>query len=223
LGPANTALRVQEDISDRPGEALGDLRFRKLLSDDDWFSLPAAIRARFSKRMVPGDMTTYAGLVIEMQLSLAGRVLVHLARLIGGPFPTTTHVGAASIVAVTEHTASGGQTWTRLYACRKARPQIIHSTKMFAGATGLEEHVGGGIGMALDVRAEAGALIFRSRHYFFRLGAMRVALPKWATPGRLTVTHREEGGGRFTFTLDVVHPRLGTLIHQAARFCESKP
>ena len=223
MGRANTALRVQEEISPQPSEALGDLRFRKLLSDEDWFSLPNAIRARFSKRMGPGDMTVYAGKVTEMQLSFAGRVLVRLARLIGGPFPTTTYVGAASVVTVTEHTASGGQTWTRLYACRKARPQIIHSTKTFAGPSGLEEHVGGSIGMALEVRAEAGALVFRSRHYFFRLGALRIALPKWATPGRLTVTHEEEGDGWFTFTLNVVHPLLGTMIHQAARFCESKP
>ena len=223
MGPANTALRVQEEISPQPGEALGDLRFRKLLSDEDWFSLPAAIRARFSKRVGSGDMTTYAGRVTAMRLSLAGQVLVRLAKLIGGPFPTATYVGAASIVTVTEHAASGGQTWTRLYACRKAAPQIIHSTKTFAGPTGLEEHVGGGIGMALDVRAEAGALVFRSRYYFVRLGRLRIALPKWATPGRLTVTHEEEGGGWFTFALDVVHPLLGTLIHQTARFCESKP
>jgi len=223
LGPANNALRVLEEISPKPSEALGDLRFRTLLSDDAWWSLPVAIRARFSKRMGPGDMTVYVGQVTEMRLSFAGQVLVRLAKLIGGPFPTTTYVGAASIVTVTEHAASGGQTWTRLYACRKARPQIIHSTKTFAGPTGLEEHVGGGIGMALDVRAEAGALVFRSRHYFFRVGTLRIALPKWATPGRLTVTHEEEGGGWFTFTLDVTHPLLGTLIHQAARFCESKP
>ena len=223
MGPANNALRVLEEISPKPDEALGDLRFRKLLRDDDWFSLPAAIRARFSKRMGPGDMTTYAGQVTAMRLSFAGQVLVRLAKLIGGPFPTTTYVGAASIVTVTEHATSGGQTWTRLYTCRKARPQIIHSTKIFAGPTGLEEHVGGGIGMALDVRAEAGALVFRSRHYFFRLGALRIALPGWATPGALTVTHQEESGGWFTFTLDVVHPRLGTLIHQAAKFRESKP
>jgi hypothetical protein len=223
LGPANNALRVLEEISPKPGEALGDLRFRKLLCDDDWLSLPAPIRARFSKRMGPGDMTVYAGLVTAMRLSFAGRILVHLARLIGGPFPTTTYVGAASVVTVTEHAASSGQTWTRLYACHKARPQIIHSTKSFAGPTGLEEHVGGGIGMALDVRAEAGSLVFRSRHYFFRLGALRIALPQWATPGRLIVTHQEEGGGWFTFTLDVVHPLLGQLIHQAAKFRESKP
>lgn len=223
MGPANNALRVLEEISPKPREALGDLRFRTLLCDDDWSSLPAAIRARFSKRMGPGDMTVYAGQVTEMRLSFAGQALVRLAKLIGGPFPTTTYVGAASVVTVTEHAASGGQTWTRLYACRKARPQIIHSTKTFAGPTGLEEHVGGGIGMALDVRAEAGALVFRSRYYFFRIGALRIALPKWATPGALTVTHEEEGGGWFTFSLDVVHPRLGTLIHQAARFCESKP
>ncbi len=123
---------------------------------------------------------------------------MRLARLIGGPFPTTTYVGAASIVTVTEHAASGGQTWTRLYACRKARPQIIHSTKMFAGTTGLEEHVGGGIGMALDVCAEAGALIFRSRHYFFRLGALRIALPKWATPGGLPSPIEKKAAGWFT-------------------------
>jgi hypothetical protein len=46
-------------------------------------------------------------------------------------------------------------------------------------------------------------------------------LPDWLTPGDLTVTHSDLGGGRFRFTLDVVHPRLGKLIRQSAVFMEA--
>jgi hypothetical protein len=38
----------------------------------------------------------------------------------------------------------------------------------------------------------------------------------------MTVMHAELGGGEFIFTLDVEHPRLGTLIRQAAVFRESE-
>jgi len=222
MGPAGNALRVLE-APPKACEPLGDLRFRALLSDAQWAELPQAVRARFSKRMAPGEMTVYAGEVTEIRTSFAGGILAFLAKLIGEPFPSDVREGAASIVTVTEDARSGGQNWTRLYARRSARPQIIHSTKLFAGPTGLEEHVGGGIGMALSVGVEDHALVFRSRRYFLRLGRLRIPLPRLLTPGALTVTHTELGGGWFTFTLDVTHPRLGLLIRQAAKFREATP
>lgn len=198
-----------------------DLRFRALLSDAEWASLPAPVHARFTDRVGKGETKVYAGVVTELRLSLAGHILVQLARLIGGPFPTSTDTGTASVVTVTE--THGGQIWTRLYARRRGPPQVIHSTKLFTGPTGLEEHVGGGVCMRLSVRAENGNLVFRSNDYFLRLGRWRMPLPRILTPGPLTVTHAEIGGGRFAFHLDVVHPRLGALIHQTAIFRESKP
>lgn len=223
MGRTSQALSVQGEVPSPQREPLGDLRFRTLLSDDEWLALPAPVRARFSKRMAPGEMTVYAGEVTEIRTSFAGRILARLAALIGEPFPTAVHEGAASIVTVTEDARCGGQNWTRLYARRRARPQVIHSTKLFAGPTGLEEHVGGGIGMALKVGVEDGALVFRSAGYFLSLGRLRIALPQVLTPGALTVTHTELGEGWFAFTLDVTHTRLGTLIHQAAKFRESTP
>jgi Domain of unknown function (DUF4166) len=222
MGAAGNALRVLE-APPKACEPLGDLRFRALLSDEEWSELPQAVRTRFSKRMAPGEMTVYAGEVTEIRMSFAGAVLAFLAKLIGEPFPSDVREGAASTVTVTEDARSGGQNWTRLYARRRARPQIIHSTKLFAGPTGLEERVGGGIGMALDVGVEDHALVFRSRRYFLRLGRLRIPLPRILTPGALTVTHTELGGGWFTFTLDVTHPRLGLLIRQAAKFREVTP
>ena len=102
----------------------------------------------------------------------------------------------------------------------------MHSSKRFAGPTGLEEYVGYGVGMALTIHVEAHvpekacpgldpgwepvfreghtqkqeyALIFRAAHYFFQLGRFRLRLPNWLTPGALAVTHAELGDGRFLF------------------------
>jgi len=213
------ALRLHQEFASSP---LGDLRFRALLRDDEWFALPAATRARFSKRVASGDTAVYTGRVTEIAMSRAGRLLVQLARTIGGPFPTSLDTGTASVVTVTENAATGGQTWTRLYARRNGVPQIIHSTKLFAGPTGLEEHVGCGVSMQLRVTVEDGNLIFYSHDYFLSLWKLRFAIPRWLTPGALTVIHSDTGDGWFTFTLDVEHPFLGTLIHQCVVFREAK-
>jgi hypothetical protein len=117
--------------------------------------------------------------------------------------------------------AGGGQIWTRLYARRAGFPQIIHSAKRFAGPTGLEEHVGFGVGMALTVHVVDAALVFCSSGYFIQLLGRRLPLPRWLAPGALTVTHGELPDGWFSFTLDLVHPRFGALIRQAAVFREA--
>lgn len=201
-------------------DSLYDFRFRGLMSQRDWAALPEPVQRRFSKRLDGGRTAVYVGEIVDTQISRAGWWLVQLARLIGGPFPTNVQDGGPSVVTVTEDAATGGQIWTRLYGSRRGFPQIIHSAKRFAGPTGLEEYVGRGVGMALTVHQEDGALVFRSAGYFCQLIRFRIALPAWAVPGALVVTHRELGEGRFSFELDVSHPRFGRLIRQKAAFKE---
>jgi hypothetical protein len=200
--------------------ALGDLRFRALVPEADWTKLPPPIRRRFSKRLADGETAVYVGEVLETRLSRTGWLLAQLLRLIGAPLPTARDARVPSVVTVTEEMATGGQIWTRLYARRRSFPQVIHSSKRFAGRTGLEEYVGYGIGMALTVAVEDGALVFRSDRYFVGLLERRFFLPAWATPGALSVTHAEIGDGRFLFTLEIRHPRLGLIVRQSAAFRE---
>lgn len=212
--------RLQRQCPPPKKEALGDLRFRALLSASDWAALPAPIRRRFSKRVAGGKTAVYSGEVEHTRLSRAGWLFAQLARLCGGPLPLSRQTGLPAVVSVTEDMRTGGQIWTRLYARPDGFPQIIHSCKRFAGPTGLEEYVGRGIGMELTVHVEQGALLFRSARYFFRLGAIGFHLPSCLTPGALTVTHAELGQGRFGFTLDVIHPWFGRIVHQHAVFRE---
>lgn len=199
---------------------LGDLRFRSLLSHEDWAALPLGTRRRFSKRVADGNTVVYAGEVVETEMTLVGWAFAQIARLAGGPLPLYYDAHVPAVVSVTEDMKNGGQIWTRVYTRRGGFPQVIHSSKRFAGKTGLEEHVGCGVGMALRVERDGGALVFRSAHYFFRAGWLRLVLPAWLTPGALTVTHAEEGEGRFSFRLDVVHPAFGPIIRQFATFHE---
>ena len=212
--------KLQRQCPPPKDETLGDLRFRALLSASDWAALPVPIRRRFSKRVAGGETAVYSGLVEHTCLSRLGWLFAQLARLCGGPLPLAELSGVPAVVSVTEDMVTGGQIWTRLYARRDGFPQIIHSSKRFAGPTGLEEYVGRGVGMELTVHVEKDALLFRSARYFFRIGRLGFSLPSWLTPGALTVTHAELGEGCFTFTLDVVHPFFGPVVHQHAVFRE---
>lgn len=212
-----------EALAKESEEALGDLRFRKLLTAEEWASLPLPIRRRFTKRLANGRSAIYTGETIDTKITWMGWVWAHLARLVGGPLPTSGDALVPAVVTVTEHGQTGGQTWTRLYVRRKGFPQVIHSSKQFSGPTGLEEYVTPRVGMALSVHAENEALVFRSRTYFVRLGKRRIPLPFWFTPGAITVTHAECGDGQFLFVLDVEHPLFGRIIRQIAAFREVKP
>lgn len=200
---------------------LDDFRFHALLPDEEWGRLPLAIWRRFSKRLGDGKTVVYVGEIDQASFSPIGRWLAQLARVIGGPLPTSAETGGPMIVAVTEDAATGGQIWTRICARRHGFPQVIHSSKRFAGPTGLEEYVGFGVSMALRICVEHEALLFRSVGYGLQIGRLRLSLPEWLTPGDLTVTHSDLGGGAFRFTLEIIHPRFGMLIRQSAVFREA--
>jgi hypothetical protein len=237
-------------VADKPRSVpiaeLGDFRLRALMSEADWVSLPFSIRRRFSRRLAGEQSIVFAGEILESRMSRIGWWLAQAARLIGGPLPLTrdAHISSAhdsharvsservlsahilnvhvpSVVTVTG--GMGGQIWTRLYARRNGFPQVIHSSKRFSGPTGLEEYVGRGVGMALTVYAREGALIFRSENYFIQLLGRRFVLPAWLCPGTLYVTHAELPDGKFSFTLQIFHPRLGLIIRQMAIFRETAP
>jgi hypothetical protein len=222
---ALTTMSIPDELRrispSEPDDSLGDLRFRALLSDAEWSALPLAVRRRFSKRLAGGRTLVYTGEVLEMRMSRAGWCLAQIARLIGGPLPTSDEANVPSVVTVTEDMATGGQIWTRLYVRRRGFPQIIHSSKRFAGPTGIEEYLGHGFGMALGISVHRAALAFRSDHYFVQIFGRRWRLPQWLSPGEMIVTHAERSDGRFEFALAVKHPRFGLMIRQLAAFRES--
>jgi len=204
----------------RPAPAIGDIRFRALAGEAAWARLPEAVRARFERHIGPAATVLYAGEVVECRMSRCGLLLAQLIRLIGAPLPLSRDTLVPAVVAVTEDSAAGGQFWTRLYGRRRGVPQVIRSSKCFAGPTGLEEHIGRGIGIALRIEVEDGALHFLSDHYFLKLGQIRLRLPRWLSPGRMRVSHIDCGHGSFAFVLSLAHPRLGELVRQTAMFEE---
>jgi Domain of unknown function (DUF4166) len=195
-----------------------DHRFRQLVSKTEWDALPAAVRKRFSKKLTGGATAVYAGVVTGFRVSRFGKILAHALRVIGAPLPLFDHVDVPTVVTVTEDVRTSGQIWTRTYANRAGFPQVIHSAKRFSGPTGLEEHVGCGISMLLKVVAEPRGIIFKSAGYQFKLGHLRIAVPRFLSPGDLTVRHMEAENDRFVFEMTLHHPMLGELIHQSAEY-----
>lgn len=223
MRPRAAASEARDLAVDETGNDLGDLRFRALMTEADWMALPLPIRRRFSKRLANGRTIVYVGEVTETRMSRAGFLLAQALRLIGGPLPISRDAHVPSVVTVTEDVATQGQHWTRLYARRNGFPQVIHSSKRFAGPTGLEEYLGYGVGMALTLQVEKETLVFRAAGYFLQLLGRSFALPRWALPGALSVRHAELGDGRFLFELELIHPRLGLLVRQTAAFREGEP
>lgn len=210
--------RLFEDWPVPLGDNAYDCRFRRLLARDAWYGLRPAIQRRFSKRLKGVEVAVYRGEIIETRMSAAGWALAQLCRAIGAPLPLHRDRGVPAVVVVSEDARTGGQRWTRVYHRHLGNPQLINSAKAFGGTTGLEEHIGGGVGMALKVDAEPDRLHFISHHYFIMIGRWRLRLPAWLAPGRTVVTHRDLGQGRFAFDLDLRHPLLGELVHQHAVF-----
>lgn len=200
-----------------------DTRFRDLLGQRAWSRLPPAIRRRFGKRLAGGNSVAYRGRVVSMRMSRLGWCLAQLARLIGGPLPyDPKNTGQPAVVVVTEDAQTNGQFWVRQYGCTCGFPQVVHSSKRFAGPTGLEEYVGYGIGMALRVEATDDTLFFKSAGYFLQILGRKVRLPALLAPGAITIGHRDLSAGNFLFSLHLFHPWFGELIVQDCVFQDTK-
>jgi hypothetical protein len=213
---------------------IGDLRFRQLFNDTDWKRLPLAVRKRFGRRVQIGDAIIYKGQVEYNHVNRWGHILNKALKLIGAPLPLDTqNAGAAAIVTVTEAPSfdggHNGQIWMRQYARQDAKrpfPQIIQSAKGFTGATGIEEHIGGGIGMSLRPCVEGEELVFRAEDIFWDVPGpwkkkgkhLRLTLPRWLGPKLLRAGHEELGGGEFVFTLQLEHKWFGKMLDQRVRF-----
>ena len=204
---------------------LGDLRFRQLFTDTQWATLPPPVRTRFGRRVKIGEAVVYRGHVEYNKVNHWGRILNHALKLIGAPLPLDTqNAGAAAIVTVTE-APDGGQVWMRQYAAKDVKnpfPQIIQSAKHFTGITGIEEHIGGGIGMSLIPLVEGEELVFRAGDIFWDVPLpwrkWRLTLPRWLGPKTLRAGHEEIGNDEFVFTLLLEHKWFGRMLDQRVRF-----
>ena len=72
----------QRKAEAHPAE-LVDLRFRSLVSAEAWDRLPIEVRRRFSKRLSGSAVALYRGLVVRMDMPLAGWMLAQICRLFG--------------------------------------------------------------------------------------------------------------------------------------------
>ncbi len=207
----------------RGGTADGvDLRFRTLLGERAWASLPPATRARFGKRIGEGQSTAYEGEILECRISRAGWLLAHALTVIGAPLPLWRDDGVPAAVLVTEDKSCGGQFWTRIYCRQRGFPQVIHSSKRFTGPTGIEEYVGCGLGIALRCEVADEALHFVSDHYFITVLGLRLRIPHCLEPGRLRVSHIDCNHGWFAFVLLLEHRWLGEFMRQTVMFHDLK-
>jgi hypothetical protein len=192
------------------------------LAGDSWMSLPAPIRRRFSRHLADGERIVYLGEVAATHMTIVGRVVAQLARLVGAPLPLEAGGCMPVTVIVTGSPRLCGQVWTRIYDRARGFPQVIQSVKHFGGATGLEEIVAHGVGMRLRLGVRDGALVFGSAGYFIRCLGIQISLPNWMTPGVIEVVHREETSGQFSFSLSVTHSWAGPVIDQIAFFREEQ-
>ncbi|MEL7446603.1 MAG: DUF4166 domain-containing protein [Pseudomonadota bacterium] len=210
---------VQSEIAQEraPGVPY-DVRFRRLIGGAAWEGLPADVQRRFSKRVSGERVVIYPGAIRTARFSRAGWLFAHLARVIGAPLPLSRDLHVPAAVSVSEDCVGGGQCWTRVYGRKNGFPQVIHSAKQFAGPTGLEEHIGCGIGMSLNVSAVEDGLEFVSDHYFIRVFGKQFRLPRWLEPGVTKVRHIDVGEGRFVFSLQLEHRILGEMVYQEGEF-----
>jgi hypothetical protein len=175
-----------------------------------WLSLSADVRRRFAAH----DPVVFRGST-ETKFSPIGRVFAWCLAFIGAPLPPFAgHADAAVEVSP----VVDGMSWARLYRGPFGIAFAVRSIKRLAEDGRLLECCTGGWTMLLDLSVEDGVLIFRSRQFFWRLGAISIPFALPLTPGRAEIRHEDLGSGRFRFSLTFDHPWFGRTLEQTGVF-----
>lgn len=182
----------------------------RIIGARQWLSLPETVRARFegiAPKIYSGSTETY--------LSALGWLFAWVLFPLGAPLPVLTGVQEALVkVSVKD----GGMSWTRGYRGPFGLMFQLRSIKRPSEDGRLLECCAGGWTMLLDVFADRGSLVFRSRQFFWRFAGISVPLPLLITPGVAEVRHTDLGDHSFRFTLTFDHPWLGRTVFQDGVF-----
>ena len=211
----DTLARFDRRLASEPAPPLD---IAAIVGAQSWNRLPPAVRRRFA---LAHHDCTYTG-ALDLACSRVGRCFALLTRVLGGPLTGVRSDAVPARVRVYGD-GRGGVVWERhLSVAAGAATRVVRSTKLKGAARTLIERTDGGLSMELDVFEEDGALVFKSRRYFLALGAWRLPIPTALTPGVCRVEHRDQGDGRFRFTLTMVHPWWGRTFHQTGLFTDPK-
>lgn len=186
---------------------------RSAMGEPAWARLDAAIAARFGADISANQSLVFKGKMQWVYCSVLGaliaRVLKSCAIL---PQRCCRHSNFEFRIGM----QNGEIIKRRTYALDNEKPFVFDS--VFRDEPALHEEFGGGLGMYLMLTVKHGALFFRDRAYFLRLGRFRLPLPRWLTVGSFDLLHRNIDQHRFQVIIRVAHPLLGTLFYQRGEF-----
>jgi len=195
--------------------------YQSLLGNEAWARLHPDIQSRFSSKNTYRAVV-YRGVMQSIHLSLAGKLLAQLCRLIGTPLALYCGKDVPVKVNVYPDNKLKGVTWDRYYYYPAKPTNRIRSTKCILQSSRLIEVIGSGFGMYLNLYEKDSAIVFESTDYFLQIFGIKLPIPHLLTPGKTLVRQRALQEGEFEFTLEVDHPLLGAVFKQSGRFKESK-
>lgn len=195
----------------------GQIDVRSTIGPAAFARLPARVRARFSHHGIGHAPIVYRGLMEQVESTRLGRLIALATRLVGNPVVAGTGHNVPCTVTLKPDAKLGGTIWHRRYSFA-GRTETAATTKRRGRNGGPVESFSGHFGMVLDIREVAGELHFITDRYFFEWRSLRICLPRFASPGRLTVIHADEEDGWFRFTMTLKHCLFGVLLHQDGLF-----
>ena len=195
-----------------------DNTYQNLLGSSQWLKLKPEIRKRFSVKPLMHSSIRYVGMMDVVKFNFMGWMFAQVCRLIGTPLAPYEGENIPMDIELVIHESTGGVSWNRTYKFNSGKITTVRSIKCLYSAGQLEEHIGFGFSMKLEVFERNGDLFFVSKDYLLRIGSLEVHLPRFITPGITTVSHEQISGARFRFTLSVVHPVFGETIYQIGEF-----
>lgn len=189
---------------------MGDLMNEARSQHDDpiaWGILGPQLRDRFDGSV---RHLEFRSTQVTTDGTASGCYIIRFMRLLGTRFPAPGD-HRPSIVEV-DLMAPGVRSWGRSYTGVRGDMRL-DTVKTERG--NLIEERSGILAIVLAPEIRENSVVLRSSRFEIAIGPVRIPIPQWLSPGRLTVEHRHEEDGRFVFDMRLTNRRLGDIfIHR---------
>ncbi len=185
---------------------------------ESWEKLDDIVKRHYE--MTPGESSgiVVRGVMDEVYHSALAKLFLIPGRFFGALVPYRGRNIPTEVHNWTTDKNSRAMFWHRTLHFPNRPPLIFASRMEHVRNNEIIEYVRYGLGIRMQMSVDAGALVFKSKSYVWRIGGISIPIPTWVILGDAEIIEKAAANDRFYIHFEMNHPLLGKTFSYSGYF-----